>query len=101
MFNLPNFFKRNKQAYAHIKTHGDAVRVQRIWVEGIDKETTIGSNGIIDPSNSRASGENRCVTRMCLPSFATARYVTEFNDNAFFVEVLYDVKLEFVFFYAV
>jgi len=80
--------KSNKQAYAHIKTHGDAVRVQRIGVEGIDKETTICSNGIIDPSNGRASGENGCVTRMCLPSYATARDVTEVNNNAGVVEGL-------------
>jgi hypothetical protein len=46
--------RSNEQAYAHIKTHGDAVRVQKLWAECIDKETTIDSNKIIDPSNSRA-----------------------------------------------
>jgi hypothetical protein len=54
----------------------------------IDKETTIGSNKIIDPSNSRASEENGCVARMCLPSYATARDVSEVSDNAGVVQGL-------------
>jgi hypothetical protein len=83
-------FKSNKQAYAHIKTHGDAVRVQRIETKCIDKETTIASNKIIDPSNARASAENGCVTRMCLQSYATAIDVTEVNDNGGVVEGLQD-----------
>ena len=37
-------FKSNKQAYAHIKTHGDAVRVQKVGAECFEKKTTIRSN---------------------------------------------------------
>ncbi len=31
--------KSNKQAYAHIKTHGDAVRVKKSGAECFEKET--------------------------------------------------------------
>ena len=74
--------KSNKRAYAHIKTHGHAVCVQKRGAGCFDKETTIHSNRIIDPSNARVSEVNGCVTRMCLSPDATARDVAEVSYNA-------------------
>ncbi len=67
--------KTNKQTCAHIKTHGDAVCVQKIGAECFQKETTIRSMNIIEPTNSRASEENECDTGLCLPLDATAEEV--------------------------
>ncbi len=72
--------KSNKQAYAHIKTHGDAIRVQKVGAECFGIETTIRSNNIIKPTNSRASEENEYDTRMCSPSDTTAE---DFSEIAF------------------
>jgi hypothetical protein len=70
-------FKSNKQAYAHIKSHGDAVRDQKVGAECFGIETTNRSNNTIEPTNSRASEENECDTRMCSPPDATAEDVSE------------------------
>jgi hypothetical protein len=80
--------KSNKQAYAHIKIHGDAVRVQKVGAECFGIETTIRSNNIIEPTNSRASEENEGDTGMCSPLDATAEDVSEFIFNAGEVEGL-------------
>ena len=83
MFNLPEKkINSNKQAYAHIKTHGDAVRVQKVGAGCFRIETTIRSNNIIEPTNSRASEENECDTGMCSPPDATAEDVLEIVFNA-------------------
>jgi hypothetical protein len=75
-------FKSNKQAYAHIKTHGGAVRVQKVGAECFGIDTTNRSNNLIEPTNSRASEENECDTGMCSPPDATAEDVSEIVFNA-------------------
>jgi hypothetical protein len=75
-------FESTKLAYAHIKAHGAAVRVQKIVAECFAEETTIPRNTIIDESIARASEGNGCVEKLCSPQDASARDVTEVSDNA-------------------
>ena len=74
--------KSNKQVYAHIKTHGDAVRVQKVGTECFGIDTTNRSNNLIEPTNSRVSEENECDTGICSPPDATAEDVLEIVFNA-------------------
>ena len=75
-------FKSNKQAYAHIKKHGDAVRVQKVGTKCFGIDTTNRSNNLIEPTNSRVSEENECDTGICSPPDATAEDVLEIVFNA-------------------
>jgi hypothetical protein len=70
-------FKSNKQAYANMKSHGDAVQVKNIGaVECFEQETIMSSDTIFGASNGDAAAEAGGGERgRCFPPDVTAEYV--------------------------
>jgi hypothetical protein len=82
-------FKSNKHSYAHLKSHGDAVIVQKIGgVEYFQKNIRITGDTVIGASNIVASEANGGEGGRCVPSDVTAEYGTNVLYTAGEVEGL-------------
>jgi hypothetical protein len=75
--------KSNKQAYAHLKRHGDAVIVQNIGgAEYVQTDRTIPSATVIGASNTVAFEADGGEKGRCVPLDVTAEYGTKVLHTA-------------------
>ena len=71
-------FKSNKQAYRHLKSHGDEVIIQKIGgAEYFPEDKRILGDTIIGASNTVASEADGGERGRCVPLPATAEYGTK------------------------